>query len=81
MQFRLVPPLPPGFVGLDNYAAALSQPRFWQSVGFTFLLAGLQSLPRGVYEAAALEKCQPVAAVSRHHLSDARRIHQRPGLG
>ena len=41
MQVRLVPPVPPSFVGLDNYAEALMQPRFWRSVGFTFLIAGL----------------------------------------
>ena len=41
MQIRIVPPVPPSFVGLANYAEALTKTRFWQSVGFTFLLAGL----------------------------------------
>ena len=41
MQVRLVPPVPPHFVGFENYADALLQPRFWRSVGFTFLIASL----------------------------------------
>ena len=32
---RLVPPLPPRFVGFDNYANILSSARFWGSVGVT----------------------------------------------
>lgn len=32
---RLVPPTPPRFVGLDNYANLLVQPRFWQVLGNT----------------------------------------------
>lgn len=31
-SIRLVPPLPPRFVGLDNYADILSSPRFWGSM-------------------------------------------------
>lgn len=38
MSFRLVPPTPPRFVGLDNYAALLANPRFWQVVGTTSLI-------------------------------------------
>jgi multiple sugar transport system permease protein len=40
-QVRLVPPSPPRFVGLDNYANLLSQPRFWQVLGNTSLIAVL----------------------------------------
>ena len=32
---RLVPPTPPRFVGLGNYADLLAQPRFWQVLGNT----------------------------------------------
>src|SRR3546814_560347 len=35
MSFRLVPPTPPRFVGLDNYANLLQQPRFWNVVATT----------------------------------------------
>lgn len=38
-QVRLVPPSPPRFVGLANYANLLSQPRFWQVLGNTGLIA------------------------------------------
>lgn len=34
-SMRLVPPTPPRFVGLDNYAALLAQARFWQVLGNT----------------------------------------------
>jgi multiple sugar transport system permease protein len=40
-QVRLVPPSPPRFVGLANYATLLSQPRFWQVLGNTSLIAVL----------------------------------------
>lgn len=43
---RLVPPLPPRFVGFDNYAEILSSARFWESTGTTasivFLSVALQ---------------------------------------
>ena len=35
---RLVPPSPPRFVGLGNYATLLQQPRFWQVFGNTALI-------------------------------------------
>ena len=38
-QVRLVPPLPPRFVGLDNYAAALGSVRFWGAVGNTLVIS------------------------------------------
>ncbi len=38
-SIRLVPPTPPRFVGFDNYANALSQTRFWVTVGNTATLA------------------------------------------
>lgn len=41
MSFRLMPPLPPRFVGLNNYAALLQLPRFWTVIGTTSLIAGL----------------------------------------
>ena len=44
MSFRLMPPLPPRFVGLDNYAALLQLPRFWTVIGTTSLIAGLAVL-------------------------------------
>jgi multiple sugar transport system permease protein len=34
-SMRLVPPLPPRFVGLDNYASLLANPRFWATVRTT----------------------------------------------
>nr|WP_245415101.1 sugar ABC transporter permease [Aureimonas flava] len=39
MSFRLVPPTPPRFVGLDNYWNLLQQPRFWTVVRTTSLIA------------------------------------------
>ena len=39
MSFRLVPPTPPRFVGLDNYWNLLQQPRFWAVVRTTSLIA------------------------------------------
>lgn len=39
MAFRLIPPRPPRFVGLDNYADLLTQARFWQVVGTTMTIA------------------------------------------
>lgn len=35
---RLVPPLPPRFIGLDNYATLLTTPRFWHSLGTTAVI-------------------------------------------
>ncbi|MGF1477747.1 MAG: carbohydrate ABC transporter permease [Geminicoccaceae bacterium] len=32
---RLVPPVPPRFVGFDNYIALFNQPRFWEVLGNT----------------------------------------------
>jgi multiple sugar transport system permease protein len=40
-QVRLVPPIPPSFVGFGNYFDALSQSRFWSSVGVTGLIGVL----------------------------------------
>ena len=37
-QMRLVPPSPPRFVGLDNYATLLSQARFWQVLWNTSII-------------------------------------------
>jgi multiple sugar transport system permease protein len=39
MSFRLVPPTPPRFVGLGNYAELLQQPRFWRVIWTTSLIA------------------------------------------
>ena len=39
MSFRLVPPTPVRFVGLENYADLLANPRFWQVFGTTSLIA------------------------------------------
>jgi len=39
MSYRLVPPTPPRFVGLGNYASLLQQPRFWQVVATTTTIA------------------------------------------
>ncbi len=39
MSFRLVPPTPPRFVGLGNYGDLLQNPRFWQVIGTTSLIA------------------------------------------
>ena len=39
LSYRLIPPTPPRFVGLDNYAALLQQARFWNVVGTTALIA------------------------------------------
>lgn len=39
MSFPLVPPTPVSFVGLDNYASLLTNPRFWQIFGTTSLIA------------------------------------------
>lgn len=37
-SMRLVPPTPPRFVGLDNYAALLAQARFWGTVWTTSVI-------------------------------------------
>lgn len=39
MSFRLVPPTPPRFVGLGNYADLLQQPRFWRVIMTTSIIA------------------------------------------
>ncbi len=43
---RLIPPLPPRYVGVDNYAKLLEQARFWGVIGNTstlvFISVGLQ---------------------------------------
>ncbi|MEM8855209.1 MAG: sugar ABC transporter permease [Pseudomonadota bacterium] len=39
MNFRLVPPRPPRFIGTENYADLLTQARFWQVVGTTMTIA------------------------------------------
>ena len=39
MSLRLIPPIPPRFVGFDNYADLLTQRRFWNVVGTTSLIA------------------------------------------
>ena len=39
MSLRLVPPLPPRFVGFENYIDLLSNERFWQVVKTTSLIA------------------------------------------
>lgn len=39
MSFRLVPPTPPRFVGLENYGNLLINPRFWQVTWTTSLIA------------------------------------------
>ena len=37
-SMRLVPPMPPRFVGLDNYASLLANPRFWATVQTTSII-------------------------------------------
>jgi multiple sugar transport system permease protein len=39
MSLRLVPPVPPRFVGLDNYADLLQNPRFWRVAWTTTTIA------------------------------------------
>nr|WP_298682026.1 sugar ABC transporter permease [uncultured Dongia sp.] len=39
MSFRLVPPIPPRFVGLDNYTSLLANPRFWHVTLTTSIIA------------------------------------------
>lgn len=39
LSYRLVPPTPVRFVGLDNYAALLQQERFWQVARTTALIS------------------------------------------
>ena len=39
LSYRLIPPSPPRFVGLDNYTSLLQQARFWHVVGTTTLIA------------------------------------------
>jgi multiple sugar transport system permease protein len=39
MSFRLVPPTPPRFVGVDNYTSLLQNPRFWTVIATTSLIA------------------------------------------
>ncbi len=68
MQVRLVPPIPPSFVGFDNYVEALSQPRFWSSVRVTFLIAALAVAVQyilGLALALALNSTLPLGRVYR----------------
>lgn len=68
MQVRLVPPVPPAFVGFGNYADALSQPRFWSSVRVTFLIAALAVAVQyvlGFALALALNSALPFARIYR----------------
>ena len=37
-SMRLVPPLPPRFVGFDNYTSLLANPRFWATVQTTSII-------------------------------------------
>ena len=39
MSLRLIPPLPPRFVGVDNYVDILTTERFWQVIQTTSLIA------------------------------------------
>ena len=39
MSLRLVPPMPARFVGVDNYTDLLGNPRFWQTVKTTSIIA------------------------------------------
>jgi len=39
MSFRLVPPTPPRFVGVDNYTSLLQNARFWTVIATTSLIA------------------------------------------
>ena len=39
MSLRLVPPIPPRFVGFGNYAELLQNPRFWHVAWTTSLIA------------------------------------------
>jgi multiple sugar transport system permease protein len=39
MSFRLVPPTPPRFVGIDNYTSLLQNARFWTVIATTSLIA------------------------------------------
>jgi len=39
MSFRLVPPIPPRFVGLENYSSLLANPRFWHVTLTTSIIA------------------------------------------
>jgi multiple sugar transport system permease protein len=39
MSLRLVPPMPARFVGTENYADLLTNPRFWQTVKTTSIIA------------------------------------------
>ncbi len=38
-KFRLIPPTPPRFTGLDNYAQLLGQERFWSVIGTTSFIS------------------------------------------
>ena len=39
MKYRLIPPTPPRFVGLENYASLLGLERFWTVIGTTSLIS------------------------------------------
>jgi multiple sugar transport system permease protein len=39
MSFRLVPPTPPRFIGLENYGSLLANPRFWHVTVTTSIIA------------------------------------------
>lgn len=38
MHYRLIPPMPPRFNGVDNYTRLLSQPRFWSVIYTTSII-------------------------------------------
>ena len=39
MKFRLIPPTPPRFIGLENYIDLLTQERFWTVIGTTSFIS------------------------------------------
>lgn len=39
MSFRLVPPIPPRFIGFENYGSLLANPRFWHVTLTTSIIA------------------------------------------
>ena len=45
----------------------------WRNLGFSMIifLAGLQAIPADLYEAAAVDGAEPLAAVPLHHVAAA----------
>ncbi len=55
-SLRLIPPIPPKFVGFDNYWTILQTERFWHVIGTTTMIAVISV----VIEYLGVNTCRPL---------------------